>query len=830
MALEFAVCHCKQCDHLCCTSKNDWIELDSGQQKARDHDFLDLNSLALKSVVDGSPVAPLIQKKDLFNSKETPAPQQRPQISKPNSEVPNNLKPLAPKASSSSIAQAPQASKKGLPPADTELIAKNVAKAMSKPAERATSSSTPTAAPQVPTKVLPPADTELIVSNAAESASKGERERQAAMGIDTLAQSRRRSRYAREQKSQEARIAIVKCLDTEENRTEETNSRVEKENLTANKRKEDINAASKPVERTSSAGSTTPASQASTKASSAGNVGFINSNVAKALFAESETSSRSTPQDLQPPSTKTQQSNGTASGLDPGTKALLDGQRADIDRIMANVDTLMHDIKTVKASMDYLKFQQKTFAEHETALSPTALADDIQTLAKNVTTKASIVEVDNIKKELEALNRRVQHLENTDASGARTANGSAQAAVSALRREKQHQSGPHEQAESTYDCGRIQYNSSSSLLAALSHNSASRRTTTYSPPSEIVGNGHSHQSQSSEQLYAMSSIEDMTRENSPFGFEPPVITSAEKVAAQNRRRLSDSSSSSDTRPPPKKRGRPSKIKGKPSWTTKPVSLNDHKNVLTSDPEDDSYDPNKGTQEFYDARTNDKLYRPHTKRLPTPEWERPDWEGPSINANSMRDRQTARRGVSGRGPLVDRDTIRRRSSGYGNNDYVYFDSPQYWEDQSLMSTRSGSAPNGIEKPRDSQGRLLRPNGKIDGRSLRAKRPNGGVGVKADVRQQNMSLSQAMGLTESNQGQGFVDAAALQAAGYTAAVSPAVQPNGFPKQPSYTDGIQKEADEMDGTADDAGAPATAGAVASNPGDDKHAGLMKQVFPWR
>lgn len=36
MAADFVACHCRKCDQNCCTSTNDWIELDSGHRTYRD--------------------------------------------------------------------------------------------------------------------------------------------------------------------------------------------------------------------------------------------------------------------------------------------------------------------------------------------------------------------------------------------------------------------------------------------------------------------------------------------------------------------------------------------------------------------------------------------------------------------------------------------------------------------------------------------------------------------------------------------------------------------------------------------------------------------------
>ncbi|KAI4236837.1 MAG: hypothetical protein L6R40_006026 [Gallowayella cf. fulva] len=582
--------------------------------------------------------------------------------------------------------------------------------------------------------------------------------------------------------------------------------------------------------------------------------------------AEREKSCNTVVPDSQPPTASTGQSTGSAVSLDHDIKvlldgqradinritaniALLDGQRADLDRIVLNLDSLMQDVKTMKDSMDYLKFQQKTLAEHETAPSPIALAEDIQALTESVArVKDKAAEVDAFKRELGSLKERIQYLEDLNASRPRTVDASAQATIPTSRPGTQRQSNLHDQPGPDNVLRRAQTNPPPTLLGAPSAQaSARRKTSTYSLPPETIGNEDGRNYQNGEQLYAMSSAleDDMTPENDPIGSVEPHITSAEKVAAQNRRRLSYTSS--DSGPPSKRRGRPPINKRKPDRTTKPISLNDYNNMLASDPEDDDYDPDQRTQELEDVLANERPSRPYNislVRMPTPEWEKPDWEGPSIAVpvNSTRGKSTIRRGVSGRGPLFDREVLPRRSSGNGNADYVYFDSPQYWEDE----RPNHPTPDAFEKPRDAQGRLLRPNGKIDGRSLRHQRAREEKERQAAVQRQLRAWqqeptdmtkgqhkdTQTVGLTASGPGRNFVDAAALQAAGYAhvAANGSTATAAGATNQPSVAPAIKIEANGKDANGAVGTVPAVAGVAAPPLPGDKHAGLMKQVFPWR
>ncbi|KAL8849770.1 MAG: hypothetical protein Q9221_005253 [Calogaya cf. arnoldii] len=557
-------------------------------------------------------------------------------------------------------------------------------------------------------------------------------------------------------------------------------------------------------------GHSTVASQASKEGSSHVSNGVTGVNGAKARSAVAEHANSGLPTlpDL-PASSKALRSSEFSTEPSKDIKALMDGQRADIDRIAANVDCLTRDMKSITASLDYLKFQQMTFAEHETAPSPTVLAEDVHVLTREqrlltesvAKLRTTPTEVEKFRAELELLKQRMQYIEDTIASERQTGSGSVHSTISVSRLRKQRRLSSHAQSDS------------------------------------VNVSGNTYERRDSERFYARSPMlgEEMTPENESFGIEQPQITSAGKVAARNRRRLSDSSS--DTHPPTKKRGRQPKNRGKPDGTTKAVSLNNHQTVLTSDPEDDDYDPDKNTQEMQDARMNDRPLRPGRLQMTTPEWEKPDWEGPSVAPppNNIRGKTTVRRGVSGRAPLVDRDMARRRSSGFGNGDYVYHDSPQYWDDQSLVSTQADLRPEPFEKPRDSEGRLLRPNGKVDGRSLRYKRAAEEKARQAAVQQQLQMTSQdskhvtegqqkemqAMGLTAPGTGQSFVDAAALQAARNPGAASPAT--------PTTSNAIKNENNWVDGN-DEGGPSTTAGATASRPQIDRHAAIMKGVFPWR
>ncbi|KAL8916245.1 MAG: hypothetical protein Q9172_006391 [Xanthocarpia lactea] len=829
-----------------------------------DRDFLVLNSLVLKPVVDSGPVAPLIKKEGLLNAKETSSPQPDPLRSRA-SKVSNSgnhvqTTDMTLDLNSTDNVIAPENAISSLPDNSTSLYGgpPTPFQIAFKDGEESRQLETPAIEDDQRRKSTAGPSTGSQKKTACESCRQRKRACKHTTNSKATTPTCSMPTAAKSQTPVvDPGTVIAKAPKPMITRTPSAQVPMEglppadTELITRNIAK----AMSEPAKRETSDSTPTTASQALENQLSQVHTKLIDRDVARAGsdLVERASSNGATLPNPPAPSTNPQ-SSGIASGLGSDSKALLGEQRADIDRIAANVDSLAQDMKGLKASIDYLKFQQKTFAEHETAPSPTALAEDIHVLSRqsqsltesvsHLRTKAT--DVEEIKLELEFLRQRVKYLEGTHVPVAQTATGSAQHTTSASRREEHRRLNSHAQSESVYVSGGLQDIPSPTLLAPLSTQaSASRKTSAYSLPQDIIEIGDTCELRDSEQIYAMppSSGEDMTPEVELSGIEEPRITSAAKVAAQKRRRLSDSSS--DTRSA-KKHGWLPKSKHTQDWTTGPISLNDHRTVFTSDPEDDDYDPKKFTQEIEDARINGKTSRTFKKapvRLPTPEWEKPDWEGPSDAppANSTRGKMAVRRGVSGRGPLIDRDTVRRRSAGYGNGDYVYFDSPKYWDDQGPMSTPSASMPDPFEKPRDSQGRLIRQNGKVDGRSLRHKRAREEKARQAAVQQQLQMTSradknftegqqkqmQAMGLTAPSTGESFVDAAALQAARYSGAASPATPV--LNQSLSANDAIEKEKDGA-GDNNEAAPSATAGATAPQPPNDRHAALMKQMFPWR
>ena len=464
------------------------------------------------------------------------------------------------------------------------------------------------------------------------------------------------------------------------------------------------------------------------------------------------------------------------------TKSLLQTQRSDIERIESKVTSLaedmkMHqqdmmnvkqDVKRIRDAVDYMKFQTKTLSEHNATAPGLDLdrladfADDLKILTEDISrTSDKANEVDGLKLELRMLKQRVQRMEDSDQHAPQKTG-----LVSQLRGSRR--------TDNYY--------------------SNSQETLPQQPSQRQVGAASSFQ-EPDETAPLMAALENglpwqpdnaVGLSEVGAGFDPsfksPRITSADKVAARKRRYRSGTSTSppfTDDSPEPK---RPATSKAK-------ASLNSRDMVYTSDSEDADYGPGDG---FRPINPNDKPTRHRRKapvRIPTPEWERESWDGtvvPPGTGNNHRTSNIPRRGVSGR-KLVSsgRESMRRTSSGLANdttNAYAYATSPSYWGKESPAPKASS------EKPRNREGFLLRPNGQVDGRSIRqhkkrmqkrineTERQKRGLGDEKreaedrkrkahEGREERASRrgSGVSGASNEANGNGFVDMAALTAAG-------------------------------------------------------------------
>ncbi|KAL8824439.1 MAG: hypothetical protein Q9170_008154 [Blastenia crenularia] len=569
---------------------------------------------------------------------------------------------------------------------------------------------------------------------------------------------------------------------------------------------------------------------------------------------------------------------GSPPPLGRGTAALLEGQRKDIDRIMANVENLVQDMKAIKASMEYLKFQQKTFetfADHEVDPSQTTRNQDIHVLTErvhDVSTKANrvdtltedlnvlntkvakvstgVTEIDGLKLELKLMKRRIKRLEK--ASTQSQESNLTSMSSTTIRPDVQRNSEPVPN-----DAGISQEIPSSTANRSQSEHAPAnlqRNDSTMSLGENrlvYVSDSGPDQFQGQSQYF---DDRDMTPENNLVQLLQPQITSAEKVAAYKRRRSESSSPSSSQSTPLSTPNRPldrPRIHTKPDWTTKPnptprtkgkiTSLNDAEHVLTSDPEDSDYDPNSLPQAptaLYNMKDISKSRSKPPLRLPTPEWEKPDWEGPSsasfTNSNT-RGTTTARRGVSGRGFVSDRsNTFRRSSSGYANGDYAHAQSSDYWDEEPSSRRHSGTSDTNsyYAKRRDSKGRLLRSDGRVDGRSIRQQCLRAARAKVAAAREE--VGAQKLDPIGQNQApvpvskESYVDAAALAAARYGSVGKPVAQQM---SGAMLSLGLDQAAAQTEVKQEVCGVDPKAQGIGGAPQvTDAHAKIMKQMFPWR
>ncbi|KAL8866866.1 MAG: hypothetical protein Q9174_006031 [Haloplaca sp. 1 TL-2023] len=370
-----------------------------------------------------------------------------------------------------------------------------------------------------------------------------------------------------------------------------------------------------------------------------------------------------------------------------------------IESLTASVNTLFQKIKTLENSVEYLKFQQKTFADHGSAGSPIGVTEDLVILHGKVDgLNSKINEQDGLEERILRNSKDISALVHAYVNG------------KPLLDEDGNDLEPQDLSNLDIDAtlARARPRKGCEDLVDLLVQAKELKLEKYEGG---ISSGDDEDG-------LVDSHEDSTMQ--------PRITSAEKVAAQKRRRQQSdlSSSSSTSAPVHKKRASLPKVTGKLDGSTKPrssssthkgklTSLNDYTTVMVSDPDDSDYDPNSqpANPDLADAKGTHARLRTGKKalvRFPTPEWEQPDWEHPSTVAQTMRGTSSVRRGTSGRHPIADRQKMRQSSYTPTLNSY---------ENPSPYSPDPSQEELTEPKRRDAQGHLLRVNGKIDGRSLR-----------------------------------------------------------------------------------------------------------------
>ena len=418
------------------------------------------------------------------------------------------------------------------------------------------------------------------------------------------------------------------------------------------------------------------------------------------------------------------------------THRLLVEQRNDIDRILLTVNELKHEIASMKETIAEAKSVEP--AESRNPHRRSAFPEELELLTENVSRLNSRVgDIDGLRLEMIVMKRRVKVLEQgyAPSQSTRTVTGYTPPAtsrptpperrVSALTTRPAHRplypNGPplHAEAGSPVVASSVESRPASTDLYGVSPEYIARGT---------IANGDQEMRDASS-ANVTSSISSSAASSLDSGSEP-----------------SSSSEPQLQQPPPIPKERPASVS---------KNLNDREMVRLSDPEDSDYDPDS-------QRPRTRNHPPGAKvRLPTPDWEKPNWNGPSNPAYNLNNQPLG-------GP--EPDPKRRKTSSFAEGLGAFANGlPASWTEstfQTQTQTPSQSQPQStasaptvdsaatyvpsptspppnaaaaptkqdlrsVPRARDAQGRLLRPDGKIDGRSIRYGHPPKSAGRRASA---------------------------------------------------------------------------------------------------
>lgn len=458
-----------------------------------------------------------------------------------------------------------------------------------------------------------------------------------------------------------------------------------------------------------------------------------------------------------------------AEGLSTDTLNILNEQRKDIDRILTSVEGIQTQIDNVKNAIESLKVNQNPQNLGQAPPKDLNFTRDIELLTENFIDMSSKVhEIDGLNLELKAMKRRVQRLEdgNMSTQSSHTVTGLTQdtprAKLARMTGSLARRSIPSDKSASHLRSHSDLIESSAlndgvQNLPAMGNEDRSTQQNLLLMPKDA----NQSTGPSSSQIQRRSPDQtELNAEHNP-AFTNPMstnrVTSFKQRSSIPETQVASSSTSSSPShlsPIPARRYPKSPTPESRAITTKPLSAtsrNNHQVVPVSDSEDDDYDPNsyqhttpprlvsRGSNR---TRGSGRRYRRSAPiKLPTPEWEKPDWTGPTNTTPiTARGRGILRRGVSGRKPGAEPDPKRRKTTS--NDEGALRESiPNSHEtarsvlngsdgEHSLSPSKDGEEipltrhglPDAqrIKKARDEQGRLLKPGGRIDGRSLRYKR--------------------------------------------------------------------------------------------------------------
>ena len=418
------------------------------------------------------------------------------------------------------------------------------------------------------------------------------------------------------------------------------------------------------------------------------------------------------------------------------TARLLAEQRNDIDRILLLINDLKHDMASVKEAMAEAKSAEP--AESRNPHRRSAFPEELELLTENVSRLNSRVgDIDGLRLEMIVMKRRVKVLEQGYPSQmSHTVTGHTPSATS-----RPIQPEPRVSVLATrpahrplYPNGPPQAPEAGSPMVASSVESRTASTDLYGVSPEY------------EARHTMTNGDQDMRDTSSANATSSIASST----ASSLDSQSDPSSSLEPQlqqPPlePQLRYPP------PISRDAPVSIHkntkEHEMVRVSDPEDSDYDPDSQGPRTRNHPRGTKI------RLPTPDWERPSWTGPPNSTNNPYGRPLG-------GP--EPDPKRRKTYAEGLDPYAA-GLPNSWTESSYHTQSQTQTPSQTQPPiaaptptenstatyvpspispshppsaaavptkqdlrsvpraRDAQGRLLRPDGKIDGRSIRYGHP-------------------------------------------------------------------------------------------------------------
>ena len=441
-------------------------------------------------------------------------------------------------------------------------------------------------------------------------------------------------------------------------------------------------------------------------------------------------------------------------------------QRRDIDRILISVAGLQSQMYEVRRSIEWLKASKNPSYSDQAPSNDHGFTKEIELLTENVCNMNSkVYQIDGLNLELKVMKRRIQRLEdgNMSTQSSHTVTGFTQDAPQAkfARMTGSLARRPLSSAKGTphlyYNADLVETSvqkddmDPSPSLPAIENGDMPVQQN-FALMSRGVNNDNEHPILLQRQSMELDEL-DSARKGVATAPKPAklVATLKQRISTPETDVTGSITSSSSSRvspiqlrPPKPSTPEDHTVNGKAVSTT---SLNNQV-VPVSDTEGNGYNPisvqtttlpNGSSRGNNTTRGSSRHRRGGVPvRFPTPEQEDSDWAGPTITASSAaRARGIMRRGVSGRMLAAEPNPKRRKTisniEASGKDSFrsglvtavSALDGMQGKGPPSLTRgkketavTRDGlSDSRYIKRARDDLGRLLRPDGRIDRRSMR-----------------------------------------------------------------------------------------------------------------